>query len=652
MRRRALVCVGIVWLITSAALAIESVPRVLPPAGIELPSAQRQRIEQRLREVLGHAQRHLEHPLLADAGALIKAVDFALRNGEFYQPKDADKALRILQLADDRLAQLAADKSDWKRQHGRVVRGFRSRIDDSFQPYGLVIPEDVDLEKSVPLYVWLHGRGDKLTDLHFIQDRLDKDGQIKPAGAIVLHPFGRHCLGFKSAGETDVLEAIEHVQSQYKIDPDRIVLIGFSMGGAGAWHLGAHYTDRFVAISPGAGFAETARYTNLKPENYPPAYEQKLWGVYDVPNYTRNLFNRPVIAYSGELDKQIQAARVMEEAYQEHGQKLMHLIGPGMGHQYHPDSLKDLLQRLKVVVDQLPRKPERVTLQTRTLRYNRMDWVEAVQLDRHWEDSRIDAEIVATRKIRIRTKNVAALKLSSWMQRLDRTQVEVDETEIEVDGLRIKVPPKTGESVTLIRHGKWQIREQSIDDTSLLKKHGLQGPIDDAFLEPFLVVTPAGKEPSTAVQEWIDFELAHFRDRWRQVFRGELRIKSAADVTPRDIEQFHLIVWGTPESNPLLKKALSALPLSWSSEAIAMGSQRYAAASHVPVFVYPNPLNPKRYLVVNSGPTFREAHDRTNSLQNPKLPDWAIVDITQPPDVNGPGRIVAADFFDEQWKVQ
>ena len=70
------------------------------------------------------------------------------------------------------------------------------------------------------------------------------------------------------------------------------------------------------------------------------------------------------------------------------------------------------------------------------------------------------------------------------------------------------------------------------------------------------------------------------------------------------------------------------------------------------VLIYPNPLNPTKYVVINSGPTFREGHDRTNSLQNPKLPDWAVIDLSQPPDELAPGRIAAADFFDEDWQLQ
>src|SRR5690606_15225159 len=168
-------------------------------------------------------------------------------------------------------------------------------------------------------------------------------------------------------------EAIESVKARYPIDPRRIVLWGFSMGGAGAWHLGAHYPDAWCAVSPGAGFAETARYQNLDPQSVP-TYERKLWGLYDAPNYVRNLFNVPVIAYSGELDKQIQAARVMEEAYSAEGKELTHLIGPGMGHKYHPETLKEIADRIaKLVARGRDPRPDAIALQTRTLRYNVCD---------------------------------------------------------------------------------------------------------------------------------------------------------------------------------------------------------------------------------------------------------------------------------------
>ena len=379
--------------IRATAAAKASQPYRLPPVGIEIPPATRLPLEQQLRTLEAAAKPFAQDPLQADATVLLKAVRFALINGEFYTPKDVEKAKELLRLAKSRLAELRADKASWTKQTGPVVRGFISSIDGSPQPIGLEIPADLNLAKSVPLMVWLHGRGDKNTDMHFIVDRLHKAGQFQPGGCIILHPFGRQCLGYQLAGEADVLEAIEAVKRIYKIDDKRIMLGGFSMGGAGAWHIGAHYADHWCALHAGAGFVDVKRFLNLTPDQMPPGYTQTLWGQYDVPCYVRNLFNIPVLAYSGEKDRQKLAADIMAEAYQAEGRKLHHLIGPGMGHKYHPDALKEILawahQRMQAGQ---PDSPGAVHWQGRTLKYPRMFWLTVTGLQKHWEDSRVDAE--------------------------------------------------------------------------------------------------------------------------------------------------------------------------------------------------------------------------------------------------------------------
>ncbi|MCC6391995.1 MAG: hypothetical protein IT167_15450 [Bryobacterales bacterium] len=41
-----------------------------------------------------------------------------------------------------------------------------------------------------------------------------------------------------------------------------------------------------------------------------------------------------------------------------------------------------------------------------------------------------------------------------------------------------------------------------------------------------------------------------------------------------------------------------------------------------------------------------------NARQVPKLPDWAVVDVTTPADGRRPGKIVDAGFFDGYWEVK
>ncbi len=95
---------------------------------------------------------------------------------------------------------------------------------------------------------------------------------------------------------------------------------------------------------------------------------------------------------------------------------------------------------------------------------------------------------------------------------------------------------------------------------------------------------------------------------------------------------------------------IDRLPLGWKDGSIVFQGETFSGAEHVPVLIFPNPLNPERYVVINSGLTFREGHDKTNSLQNPKLPDWVVIGLDRDPDAFAPGRVVKAGFFDENWK--
>ena len=125
----------------------------------------------------------------------------------------------------------------------------------------------------------------------------------------------------------------------------------------------------------------------------PPVYTQMLWGQYDAPDCVRNLFNIPVLAYSGEVDKQKLAADIMAGAFQAEGRKLHHLVGPGMGHKYHPDVLKEIRASAheRIQAGQ-PVVLKAVHWQGRTLKYPKMFWLTVTGLQKHWEDSRVDAE--------------------------------------------------------------------------------------------------------------------------------------------------------------------------------------------------------------------------------------------------------------------
>jgi hypothetical protein len=175
--------------------------------------------------------------------------------------------------------------------------------------------------------------------------------------------------------------------------------------------------------------------------------------------------------------------------------------------------------------------------------------------------------------------------------------------------------------------------------------------MDDALLTPFLVVMPSKPCASPAVDRWVKFEAEHFAKMWRELFRAELRVKKDSEITREDLQNYSLVCWGDPTGNSVIAKTQATLPIRWDGDkTVRMGDKAFPAATTVPALICPNPANPKSYIVYNNGCSFREGHCTTNALQNPKLGDYAIFDITQDPDKFTAGKILATGFFDENWK--
>jgi predicted peptidase len=639
--------------------------RSIPPKGIELSATERTELAEgvkalgleidRVRTALARKKALLE--LLPDVQIYHNAVRYALTYDEFFHPKELAVARKLLEQGRERAAALRQGKAPWATATGLVVRGYVSKLDGSVQPYGLVVPPSN--RPGTPyrhrLDIWFHGRGEMLSEVNFLNDRQTSPGQFAPEHAFVLHPYGRYSNANHFAGEVDTFEALEHVRKHYSIDEDRIAVRGFSMGGAACWHFVVHHAGLWAAAAPGAGFAETPEFLRVYQGETldPPEYVRKLWHLNDCTDWAINLSNCPTVAYSGEKDPQKQAADIMARALAAEGMTLTHVIGPGTKHSYHPAAKREIERRIDAIVargrNPVPRK---VRFTTWTLRYNRMLWVTVDGLEKHWERARVEAEIVANSKVNLTTKNVTALTLSMppGLCPLDSTRVP----NVVLDGSSVVAAPVMSDR-SWVAHfrktGKTWAAVPFSDDGTLRKRHGLQGPIDDAFMDAFVFVRPTGKPLNDKVGRWSAGELAHAIKHWRLQFRGEAPIKDDTDVTDVDIASRNLVLWGDPSSNKILARIAGKLPISWDGRMIGLNGKEYESGHHVPVLIYPNPLNPKRYVVVNSSFAYREYDYLNNARQVPGLPDYAILDVDQPPTSQRPAGIVSAGFFDERWQL-
>jgi hypothetical protein len=630
--------------------AQEPQEKVFPPT-----AEQKAEIHKKLAELSARlaalGSKKADPALLADAQIYKKAVDYILRfPEEFFGPQYAAETIKVLDTGIMRALELEAGVPSWPKKTGNVVRGFVSRIDGGVQPYGLTIPASYDGKRPMRLDVWLHGTQQQLNEVRFLQQQAEphNTSQIPSDDYIQLEPFARMNHSYKFYAETDVYEAIAAVRKHYNIDPERIIIRGHSMGGhQGAGRLALQNPTFFAAFEASAGYSETREYAAARqPVKELTPYQEVALHYVDAEDYALNGFNVPFVSYGGEKDGQLRASIRLREAVEREGFRLtkespykwtttdlrgLFLIGPDTGHAWHRDSKATSEAFLRKAVDETAGKsPTHVRFVTYSVRYNQAHWVTVEGLEESYKRAEVDAKRPeGSTHYTVTTKNVS------------RVRFDVPAGSFDIDGQTIKA----GANPSFERAGgKWAVA--SGRPTGLRKIHGLQGPIEDAFTDGFLAVRGSGQAWNENVQAYTNQRFDVFRSEFAKWVRGDIRVKNDAAVSPSDIANYNLVLFGDPGSNTLIAKVIGGLPVQWTRSEIVVGSQRFPTADHALVLIYPNPLNPQKYVVLNTGQTFsaNRITSGTEAVFFPRLGDYAVLTTS--------GAVKTAGYFDEAWRLK
>jgi dienelactone hydrolase len=602
-------------------------------------------------------------PYLAEVEIFHKAATWIVRHQEFYQKDAGAWTIEALDRGLLRASQVAQGEAPWLQHSGYpVVRAYRSRVDGSVQPYAVTFPAAYgkDRAKKWRVDVVLHGRDASLTEVKFVHQHNGQATAPKEQGFVQLDIYGRGNNAYRWAGETDVFEVMDHFTAverllgrDHLLDPARVVLRGFSMGGAGTWHLGLHHPSRWCVLGPGAGFTTTHGYVKNLPDKLPPEQEACL-RIYDAVDYAENAFDVPVVAYGGDQDPQLQAARNILARLEPLQIPMKLLIAPGLKHQFPPEWRKKAEESYAPFLAKgRDEYPKHVHFVTYTLRYPSCAWVEIIGLDRHYHRALVDAEQTET-GFSVKTTNVQALHLGLPANPSLPSQVKIDGQELTVRPWLSRVG--TYHIYLERRDGCWTaVLPQKLLTARVRrpsKVSGLQGPIDDAFMDSFLCVRGTGEARYPATKQYTDDCLKRFAEEWSKYLRGDLPVKDDQEVTEEDIAGRNLILFGDPASNSLIAQVLDGLPLSWTKEQIKLGGKSYQAADHIPILIYPSPLTTNlRYIVLNSGHTFHAADFRgTNALLYPRLGDYAILKLAGQ-KTPAAAEVVQAGLFDDHWQL-
>jgi len=120
--------------------------------------------------------------------------------------------------------------------------------------YSYMLHKPQLLQTKKPLIVFLHGSGEKGTDLEKVKSHGPlKYVQNNKIDAFILAP---QCPEDEYWESESLHQLIQKIVKENNIDTSRIYLTGLSMGAWGAWNLAFAHPDTFAALVPICGFVD------------------------------------------------------------------------------------------------------------------------------------------------------------------------------------------------------------------------------------------------------------------------------------------------------------------------------------------------------------------------------------------------------------
>jgi pimeloyl-ACP methyl ester carboxylesterase len=475
---------------------------------------------------------------------------------------------------------------------GQFLRGYFSGIDGSLQAYAIRVPVNFTFDKPIPIVINLHGYDPSFSaweDNPFLQ------GFNAAAGEryLLVNPFGRGNTMYQNIGEADVLEVLAEVRRLYSVDENRIYLTGGSMGGAGTWHIGLSYPDLFAAIAPIMGPTELLFWTGLKPEQLSPV-QQFIFERNSALFKAENARNLPVFCNHGVRDDivPIEQSRKIVQRLRDLGYPIHYQEHPAAAHGSFPPEMDSAIYDGFEPLNREP-NPFRVTLRTGHLKHNQAYWVTLDGIENQIQFAEIDAEIISKNQLQIRTQNVVRFSLNLPPELIEpKTDIKFkidDSKSIKIRG--------TGGQLTFVKETNWQIAS-AVPVNRLQKTPHLAGPISEAFNSGFLLVY--GTDTDTQINRR---EAERFSQQWETGQHVPCRILPDTAVTGDEIRRFHLILVGGPQANRLTQKINADLPIRFAGGTIVAGTQQFSGDDVGLAQIYPNPLNPEKYVVILAGIT-------------------------------------------------
>jgi hypothetical protein len=352
-----------------------------------------------------------------------------------------------------------------------------------------------------------------------------------------------------------------------------------------------------------------------------------------------NVLDTPLVGYAGANDAQLASSTAIRKQLTTLGYTIdqtsqyvatgkdisvLFLANPGQGHSHATGATAQLINAFDARNFATGRVvPDHIKYVTYTTQYNHDFWITVDGMGEEFSRAYVDATRDAAKATyTIKTENVSRLLLDDMKA--------AKSVSIDGDTLQVTAAP----TILLVKDASHWKPAGASDDGALRKQPGLQGPVNAAFLDAFICVSPTGTPFSAATDAAARKELSRFTAMFLRDYLGDTRARPDTAVTDSDIANNSLVLFGDPGSNALIARIVDKLPIKWTKDTLVVNGKTYNTADSMPVLIYPNPLNPKRYVVINAG---LSAGGRNGNAYG----DWAVLRN---------GAVADGGVFDSSWK--
>jgi len=530
-------------------------------------------------------------------------------------------------------------------------RTFRSEIDGSVQYYAVNPAQNRDPEFKPALVLTVHG-----ASVEAVNQAASYRNKM---WANIVAPTNRRPYGFdwEDWGRLDTLEALTDFKGRYAFNPGHVYLTGHSMGGHGAWILGALFPDMFAAIGPSASWISFRTYASRQKDEGQTALEKVAARPLvqgDTLALIRNMVNYGVYILHGEKDESVPVAqaREMAKSLAEFHRDFVYHEENEASHWWDKSDepgtdcvdwapMFDFFARHSLPKPETVREVEFVTPNP------------GISSCCRW--ARIDAQIEPLKlsSIRLRvdpgqkrfsgsTENVARLAL-------DLSMLEEPETVVlEIDGDKLTAAPHDKTLWLFKKDSKWTTGDPP---SPLLKGAHRNGPFKDAFRHGMIFVF--GTNGTDEENSWAFGKARFDAEIFQYQGNGSVEIISDKDFRPEAYPDRNVILYGNASMNKAWKPLLGDSPVVVDKKSLKVGTRRVEGRDLACLFIRPRRDSDIACVGVVAGTGIlgmRLSNTRPYLSAGYVLPDMIVFNS----DVaKGGGRgIKVAGFFGPDWGVE